>query len=74
MKSDQPTSAGAPDSARPVLPEKAEKAERAKPADLGIVERRRAIRPLPVADVVESDRDTDWAAFQDVRNDQPESK
>jgi len=43
--------------------------EKAKPADLGLSERRRSIRPLPVPDAVESNGDTDWAAFQALISD-----
>ncbi len=71
MKSDKPSSADAKDLTRQATSAKAEKA---KPVDLGIAERRHFIRPLPVADVVESDRDTDWAAFQALNADKPESK
>jgi hypothetical protein len=44
-----------------------------KPADLGLTERRHAIRPLPVPDAVESDGDTDWATFQALISDKPKS-
>jgi hypothetical protein len=37
--------------------------------DLGLVERRRTVRPLPVPDAVESNRDTDWAPFQTLGTD-----
>jgi hypothetical protein len=46
-------------------------AQAAKVADLGIAERRRSIRPLPVPDAVESNGDTDWAAFQALISDKP---
>ncbi len=39
--------------------------------DLGIAERRHFIRPLPVPDTVESDRDTDWNTFQTLISEQP---
>jgi hypothetical protein len=39
--------------------------------DLGIDERRHFIRPLPVPDAVESDRDTDWDTFQSLNSEQP---
>jgi hypothetical protein len=42
-----------------------------KPADLGLIERRRSIRPLPVADAVEKDSDTAWGAFQALISDNP---
>ena len=44
-----------------------------KPLDVdqGITERRHFIRPLPVPDAVESDRDTDWATFQTLISEQP---
>lgn len=34
---------------------------------LGLTERRRSIRKLPVPEARESDRDSDWAAFGDSR-------
>jgi hypothetical protein len=40
--------------------------------DLGLVERRRTVRPLPVPDAVESNGDTDWATFQALSTDQPD--
>lgn len=43
--------------------------EKAKSADLGIIERRQFIRPLPTPHVRESDSDTDWAAFQALISD-----
>jgi hypothetical protein len=39
--------------------------------DLGIAERRHFIRPLPVPDAVESDRDTDWDTFQTLNSELP---
>jgi hypothetical protein len=45
----------------------------AKSSDLGLTERRHVVRPLPVADAVESDGDTDWATFQALIADQPKS-
>jgi hypothetical protein len=44
-----------------------------KPSDLGLTERRHTVRPLPVAQVVESDGDTDWATFQALIADKPNS-
>jgi hypothetical protein len=46
--------------------------EKTKPMDLGVVERRRTIRPLPVPDAVESNGDTDWATFQALNTEQPD--
>jgi hypothetical protein len=40
--------------------------------DLGLVERRRSTRPLPVPEAVESQGDTDWAVFQALSNDPPD--
>jgi hypothetical protein len=45
----------------------------AKSSDLGLTERRLVVRPLPVADAVESDGDTDWATFQALIADKPKS-
>ena len=42
-----------------------------KQAELGFVERRKAVRTLPVPLVVESDGDTDWAVFQALISDKP---
>ena len=39
--------------------------------DQGITERRHFIRPLPVPDAVESDRDTDWDTFQSLNSEKP---
>ena len=45
----------------------------AKPFDLGLVERRQGVRPLPVPEAVESDGDTDWATFQALVSDKPKA-
>lgn len=45
--------------------------EKSPSGDLGINERRHFIRPLPVPDAVESDRDTDWDTFQSLNSEQP---
>lgn len=42
-------------------------AEVVSPA-LGLTERRRTIRKLPVPEVKESDRESDWAAFSEIRD------
>jgi hypothetical protein len=44
--------------------EPADAAQTDKVADLGIVERRRFIRAIPVPDAMQSNGDTDWATFQ----------
>jgi hypothetical protein len=49
----------------------AAKDEKPQSADLGLAERRRFIRPLPVPDVVESDGDSDWATFQALSSEPP---
>jgi hypothetical protein len=49
----------------------AAKNEKPRPGDLGIAERRHFIRPLPVPDAVESDRDTDWDTFQTLNSELP---
>ena len=49
----------------------ADSSEKSKPMDLGLTERRRTIRPLPVPDVVESESDTAWGAFQSLISDKP---
>jgi hypothetical protein len=49
----------------------APESEKAQSADLGIAERRKFIRPLPVPVVVESQGDTDWATFQALLSDKP---
>jgi hypothetical protein len=38
-----------------------------------LTERRHVIRPLPAADAVESDGDTDWATFQALLSDNPKT-
>ena len=43
----------------------------AKATELGLSERRRSVRPLPIPEAVESDGDTDWAAFQALLSDEP---
>jgi hypothetical protein len=45
----------------------------ARSSDLGLTERRHAVRPLPVPEAVESDGDTDWATFQALVSDKPKS-
>jgi hypothetical protein len=56
-------------------PVKEKKVEPEPPAtkngDLGLTERRRSVRPLPVADAVESDGDTAWGTFQSLISDNP---
>jgi hypothetical protein len=51
------------------------KADEPKPTsyDLGISERRKAVRTLPVPLAQESDGDSGWAAFQALSSDQPKS-
>lgn len=44
-------------------------APKAAKVDPGLSERRRFVRTLPVPEVVESDGDTDWAAFQELVQD-----
>ncbi len=44
-----------------------------RPADLGIVERRKVVRTIPAPLAVESDGDTDWAVFQALISDKPPS-
>jgi len=39
--------------------------------ELGLTERRRLIRPLPVPDVEESDRDSVWGTFQALISEDP---
>ena len=46
-------------------------AEPPKSADLGMAERRKMIRPLPVPEALESHGDTDWAAFEALLSDKP---
>ena len=41
--------------------------------DLALTERRQIVRPIPVPDAVESERDTDWALFQELSNQVPPS-
>ncbi len=47
-------------------------------ADLALMERRKIVRPLPVPQADESERDSTWALYQelsrDVRRSTPESK
>ena len=64
-----PPQATASPAAKPQGSEKPGGTEKAKPADLGLSERRRSIRPLPVPDAVESNGDTDWATFQALISD-----
>lgn len=42
--------------------------------DLGLAERRKAIRPLPAPEAVESERDTDWALFQSLSGEEPKTE
>ena len=50
-----------------------EQAVKPKSADLGIAERRKFIRPLPVPLAEESDRDSAWATFQELSSDKPKT-
>ncbi len=68
VKPDLPPAAKTPAAKSPVAPE----AEAlAKPVDLGLAERRKFIRTLPVPLAVESEGDTDWAVFQAPQLDKP---
>ena len=41
--------------------------------DLALTERRQIVRPIPVPHAFESERDTDWALFQELSNEIPPS-
>lgn len=66
MTSEQPS-----DSDGPVAP--VGEPEKFKPADLGLTERRRSVRPLPAPEAVENDGDSAWAAFQSLISDNSET-
>jgi len=73
MKKDKlqnpPASAAAPATAGA---EATKEAEKLTPPDLGLTERRKFIRPLPVPEVLESDGDSAWGAFQALISEDPE--
>jgi hypothetical protein len=48
--------------------------KKAASLELGLTERRRLIRPLPVPEVVESDRDSVWGAYQSLTAEEDKKK
>ena len=65
VKPAKPAASGSPGT------DDAAKDEKSKSGELGLSERRRFIRPLPVPEAVESDGESDWATFQALSSETP---
>jgi len=61
-----------PNSPEPPKAEAGREVQKPTPPDLGLTERRKFIRPLPVPEVVESDGDSAWGTFQALISEDPE--